>query len=299
MLATATLRLALCSVYRALTGELSDRVDDWQAKIIPESGDSLTAREMQRQFGSIIDRVADELELIHASGLDDIAQPSYFDALSATASALDQLGLTFVASRDLSDSLPSDLHRIFLPTVETAWDNASIDQYVRAYGRSALTLCCYALIAWTRIIPTERSQAAWGILVNSTRLVDQSRTMLLEVRRAGVTHTGSASRIVGAQRRDLSSALGQIELFGLPVEKRFRRVPITVSYLAGRLTGHPEKLRSKGVPLEKLTKILLGQGNKNRSRGIRLIITGRPGSGKTTAAQWWPLVPHNSGCRRS
>lgn len=288
VLATATLRLALCSTYRSLTEELDDQPGRWPSVILPGRGDGLVVREMQRQFESIIDRVADELALIQASSLDGVSQDDYFVALIVIAAYFDQLTFNLAAIRNLHERLPSDLHRMFLISLEEEWDRQPINEQVRAYGRSALTLCCYALLAWARLLPTERSYAAWATLVSTTRLIEQSREMLLEVRRAGVSGTGNTVRVVGTQRRDISSALGHIELFGLPGERRFRRVPIDVSYLAGRLTNQPDTPQASGVALNRLVDSLLPSSTKpyKLDHGLRLLITGKAGSGKTTAVQW-------------
>ncbi|OXM68281.1 hypothetical protein CF165_14035 [Amycolatopsis vastitatis] len=212
------------------------------------------------------------------------------------SSVLEGSMYTLVTDRDIEEKPPSDIHRDFLKKIEPEWEADDIGELARGYGRSALTLCCHALSAWVRIFPSERAPAAWTSLVNSTRLIDSCRSMLLAVRKAGVPGSIGAMRVVGTQRRDISSCLSHMELFGLPVEKRFRRVPIAVSYLAGKLSSQANLEHGRSIAINKLIISLANEQTRSKSnKGIRLIITGKAGCGKTTAVQWLAFTASQQG----
>lgn len=321
--AVAILRLAISSVHRSLSGALGEIVSEWPSAVSPDMGESLARREFERSLVGTVDRVADELQLIYSSG-SGLPHEEYSAALRGLARMLDGLALTLVATRDIADRSPSDLHKRFLPKLEEEWADLRVTQEAQAYGASALTLCCYALVVWTRVLPTSRSSAAWANFALSSRLIEQSRTMLLEVRRAGVTGAGrGVHRLAGTQRRDISSALRQMELFGLPVERRFRRVPIDVSYLTSRLAVEAQLPRvgfasesnsraserprptsevarsPKGIPIETLLAELSRDSSEGHGheRGMRLVLTGSAGSGKTTAVQWIAFTAAQQGLK--
>jgi hypothetical protein len=77
-----------------------------------------------------------------------------------------------------------------------------------------------------------------------------------------------------------------MELFGLPVELRLRSVPLEVSYLTTRVIGPTLNRSKEGEPLENIFASLVNTDDTKRKGGIRLLISGSAGSGKTTASQW-------------
>lgn len=255
---------------------------------MPGRGEDLPVRELRRQFESIVDRLAEELSLIHASSLDNTDQPAYHSALTEISAAFESPEITSSVQNYVLASVPTDIAGRFLSDIESRWKRAGIAQGAQRLGRSALELCCYAILAWSNAIPAPLSGgAAWVTLVSSTELIELSRRMLSQVRRAGISGIIGLARVISSQRRDLTSALGRMELFGLPVvDKRLRWVPIEISYLSARVALHSSQDQSVGVPLEELLQILVNARNRSMGRGTRLLIAGKAGSGKTTAAHW-------------
>ncbi|WP_156213044.1 NACHT domain-containing protein [Lentzea aerocolonigenes] len=287
VLATTALRLAISYAYRRNTINLvPDAVDKWPEAILSRHGVDWTTREMARQFESAIDKVSEELYKIPSISLENVVLESYLSALESPTATLANLIPQVDSLPNIHDKLPSQLYRLLLPSVEPGWDTARVNRATRACARSALMLCCHLLLTWTKIFPLSRTKAAWQTLVNTSQMAEDTRTALDEVRRAD-PGTGTTSDVVNMQRMDISAALKDIELFGLPVEKWHKRVPISISYLTGRLRHKEETTSSKEMPMDRLLGSLTHEAREAKSgHGMRLVMTGRAGSGKTTAVQW-------------
>lgn len=286
-LATAILRLALCYRYRhGLLSLVDDDVRTWPRTVLSQPGDDWNTREMERQFEGIIDKVSEELYKISSSSLEFVRLESYLDALSAPVAEIDALTRDVSSISRIDDQLPSQVYRLLLPSIEEGWHRARIDEPTRACGRSAVMLCCQMLLTWARIFPSANKPAGWNTLLNSFQLVKDTHTAVVESRRMD-SGTGTTPYVVRMQRVDISTALRDIELFGLPVEKRFSRVPITISYLTGRMQSTGDAQSTRGIPLNRLLVSIAQQASEeNLGRGMRLVIAGRAGSGKSTAVQW-------------
>jgi hypothetical protein len=254
---------------------------------MPGRSEDLIIRELGRQFESVIDRLADELSSIQASSINPVDHQAYEAAINEIATVLETSGASKLSQTAILRSVPTDIARRFLEDIESRWKVVRVEDRTKRLGRLALELCCYALKAWAHALPAPLSgNSAWVTLANSTYLIEQSRKMLSELRRAGAFGGDGSPRIIGNQRSDLSSALGRLELFGLPVAKRLRWVPIEIAYLSARVTLRAGQKQSTAVPLEDVIQLSLTKSNKRSSSGTRLVIVGKAGSGKTTAAQW-------------
>ena len=257
----------------------------WPEEIIHKVPDNFTSNELTRQFESSIDRIALQLLLLHAGGSISANKTSYDKALRALGRVLSSSPNNLISLTDLKEKSPSEITAAILPKVELLWESGEVSGTAQVYGMHVLDICSYLLRAWVRILPSDRLETVWTRFAFESRLVNSTTEALEEARRAGIgIGNGPNSRIIGAQRRDLSDALGRIELFGLPLEPHYRWVGLSISYLSCRVGATATRIRNRESPLDALVEHHLER--PSTKHGMRLLLVGKAGSGKTTAAQW-------------
>lgn len=281
--AQAVLRRALLTVSPHRGKSLRD-IAGWPAILAPHHKDTLAARELSRQFDSAVDRMAEVLDRIRVG---DFAELDDKEANDVYGQFVDLLGDPEfpIELQNIVDRTPvSELTSRVLRFLGSRWRKEDSSANVREFGSQLARIVCWALTRWVDVLHPKNDEAAWAHLAGSTLLVEETRKLLNEFVRTKVAGVGGA-RIVESQRRDLTSALGRMELFGLPVEDRFRWVPIEIGYLSGNVTDG-KRMRDSRNTLPDVLESLLTESMRRDRKGARILVSGRAGFGKTTAAQW-------------
>ena len=286
--AAATLKAAVIFVNPGIERRLK-AIEDWASVIFPSRPeDDVPTRDLQRQIDSVVDRSAQFLN--HVSRRDEYRNVATED-LNAVLDTIREVlndSMSFFMSAELvrRTITPTDAVSVLTPRLQEKWRRALIPESAKEFGRTILDVCCYQLVSWAQQLPAVQNHAAWVTLSNTWALIASTHEILQELRRTGLAQAREPYRIVSSQRRDIANFLGKMELFGLPVESRYRRIPISVSYVTAHGTGiFGGKIRI--LPFEDVVAGALGLGRRQyAAHGIRLLVKGRAGSGKTTAAQW-------------
>lgn len=287
--AAATVKAALTLISPGLRERLNV-ASEWAAEIFPAQPDyDVPQRDLQRQFDSVIDRSAKYLEnLSERPEYADIAENDVSAALLAATQTVEEASQFLTSDQLIRRALtPTDAARLLGPALETRMVEALIPEDARQLARLMLEVCCYQLVNWAIALPPIQNTASWTMLANSMSLINTTQEILQDLRRTGLAQAREPDRIITAQRRDVASLLGKMELFGLPVEARYRLIPISVSYVTA--VGTIASSRHKGnYPFpEIVVGALRGRGRRlHMTPSLRLLVVGGAGSGKTTAAQW-------------
>lgn len=265
-----------------------DAVHEWASQILPPDPENdVSTRDLQRQIDSAIDKVADYLENIRLVGYRDTQEHEIPVGLSEVSKVLNfSIGLFERDEIATKAVTPSRIAFVLQGRLEAQWASQPISEGAKNFSRTVLDATCYQLVNWVREIPPVQNKLAWQTLINTWSLATSTTEILSELRQTGLVGARDAGRIVNSQRRDIATILGKMDLIGMPVESRFRRVPFSISYVTARAMSHDAGERT--MSFDELISILLrdkGQGQSG-PRGIRLLVNGRAGSGKTTVAQW-------------
>ncbi|MEV6325465.1 NACHT domain-containing protein [Nocardia sp. NPDC051787] len=284
----------------SLAQTLNEDSRSWAETLIPDTRDTFVVEELQRHFESAIGRLAKALDSIHSTWPDDINTETYNYVLDRLTALITQQTGKIEAHRDLSTATVSDIIRLLEPRLIAQWRDDADSDVRHLISQAALTLCSHVLLAWITAIPSISTDVAWVSMTATPRLIDNTVDALKNVRLPGLLTIGTA-RIVEMQRQDVLYSLRYMKLFGLPVDVRYRTVPISVSHLAARVS-EGDGYGGESISLERILMSpgLHGLGPSRRvpSRqgrsatelpakiGLRLVITGKAGYGKTTAVQW-------------
>lgn len=287
--ASATLKAALTLISPGLRERLNV-VSEWAAEVFPPLPEyEIPQRDLQRQFDSVIDRSAKYLEnLSQRPEYDDLAANDVAAALLAATDTVEEASQFLTADQLIRRALtPTDAARLLSPALETRLSNALVPDGAQRLARLMLDVCCYQLVNWAIALPAIQNLASWTILANSMSLINTTQEILQDLRRTGLAQAREPDRIITAQRRDVASLLGKMELFGLPVEARYRLIPISVSYVMAVGTVASSANQGNYPFTEIVVGALRGRGRRRYMvQSLRLLVVGGAGSGKTTAAQW-------------
>jgi len=279
-IAVLTLKTAIILINPSMHDRF-DAVQEWASQILPPDPENeVPIRDLQRQIESAIDKAADYLESIRTIEYRSVSDQDIQAGLSELSKVLSGSFESLNADEILANVItPSDVSARLQATLEAQWASQS----ARRFLRKVLDASCYQLVNWVREVPAVRNRIAWQTLINTWNLTTATSEILKELQQTGLVGARDAGRVLNSQRRDVAAILGKMDLFGVPAESRFRRVPFTTSYVT--IHGMTDQPQAVPVPFDELITTLLDKQD-NRSQGLRLLVSGRAGSGKTTVAQW-------------
>ncbi|MET9290006.1 NACHT domain-containing protein [Nocardia beijingensis] len=294
-LATATLRLGIVSVHTSLAQTLDEDSHSWAETLISDTRDTFHAEELQRHFDSAISRLAKALESMHSTWPDEIDAETYNYVLDKLTALITQQTGKINVHHDLSNATVSDIIRLLEPHLTAQRSDTGDNDVRHLISHAVLTLCSHVLLAWITAIPSLSTDVAWMSMAGTPRLIASTIDALKNVRLPGLLEAGTA-RIIEMQRQDISYSLRYMKLFGLPVDVRYRIVPISASHLAARV-AEGDRPVGESASLESIlmapslhglapSRQALHSSNNAGRTGLRLMITGKAGYGKTTAVQW-------------
>jgi hypothetical protein len=283
-IAVITLKTAIVLINPSMRDRF-EALEEWASQILPAGPENeVPVRDLQRQIESAIDKAADYLENIRTIEYRNVSDQDVLAGLSELTKVLNSSVELFSADEILTNALtPSDAAARLQAKLEEQWTAQLIPEDARSFLQKILDASCYQLVNWVREVPSVRNRLAWQTLINTWNLTTTTTEILKELQQTGLVGARDASRVSNSQRRDVAAILGKMDLFGMPTESRFRRVPFTTSYVT--IYGIADQPQAAPVPFDELISTLLEKQN-NRSRGLRLLVSGRAGSGKTTVAQW-------------
>lgn len=286
--AAATLKAAILLVNPGMDTRLR-AIEEWASVVFAhDPAYDLQARDLQRQIDSVIDRAARFLENVsYRNEYKSVDERDLEAALVALDETLNASSKYFTSGEMVRHAItPSDAVSLLTPTLKAKCSEALISEGAQEFARSALDVCCYQLVSWAQQVPSTQNLAAWTVLANTWALIASTDEIIQELRDTGLAHARDPHRVISSQRRDIANVLGKMELFGLPVESRYRRIPISVSYVMAHGSGL-SRGKVRILPFEDVVSSALGPGRvQHPGQGLRLLVKGRAGSGKTTAAQW-------------
>jgi NACHT domain-containing protein/NACHT conflict system protein len=285
-IAVVTLKTAIILLNPSMKDRF-DAVQDWASQILPSDSDSdVSVRDLQRQIDSAIDKVADYLETIQVSEYGNIAENEISAGLAEVSEVVHESFRLFRADELIGNALtPSDVAAILRTKLEARFATQPISEGAKNFSRTVLEAASYQLVNWVHDVPEIQNRVAWQTLTNTWNLTTSTTEILKELRQTGLVGARDAGRVVNSQRRDIAAVLGKMELFGMPAESRFRRVPFAESYVTPRATP-TAKATAQTISFDDLILGILKHDTDKNSHGMRLLLNGRAGSGKTTAAQW-------------
>lgn len=281
--AGSTLRTALIMLSPSWKARF-DAASDWRQDFTPLATDLLN-RDLKRQVDAAVDHAADHVKKLRERYRRDVLSDNEVEAvLAATNTALSQATKLFSTESIVKDATgPTEIFDELLPKARQLWLDSKIADAGQQFGCDVLRSACYELVSWIRQLPGISDSAAWETLINTNKLLNMTRTAVLELSTLSDRVVVGTGQLEASQRMDLAASLGRMELFGLPVvNPAFRNVPIDVSYVSARTTMRASEL---SVPFLSALSAHL-KGNRDRRSGLRVLVTGRAGSGKTTVAQW-------------
>lgn len=294
-LATATLRLAIVSVHTSLAQTLDDNSRAWAATLISDTRDTFHVDELQRHFESAIGRLTKALETMRSTWPEEIDADTYNYVLDKLTALISKQTGKINVHHDLSNATVSDITRLLEPHLTAQRGDAGDNDVRHLVSHAVLTLCSHVLLAWMTAIPSLSTDVAWISMAGTPRLIASTIDALKNVRLPGLLEAGTA-RIIEMQRQDISYSLRYMNLFGLPVDVRYRIVPISASHLAARV-AEGDRPVGESASLESIlmapslhglapSRQAAYSSHPTGKAGLRLIITGKAGYGKTTAVQW-------------
>ena len=261
---------------------------------------SLEGRALPRRLEDAADRISDRLRRIESIEFAGLNAAERRLAVAGVERALSRLNPT--RDKILQDAITTEQLRASLqPVAERRWEADQLGEAARSYGRLYLTEAAAYVSALVRGLPGFDSDVIWATYV-ATRKIDAMlergiASVVLPKFREGLPE--EVSRFEAGYRSDVTGTYKYIDLFGLNLPVELRRHPVDVAYIRLRTTTPLEPdLPSGAAPQEDPATDLgvdatigrLAAGSRHRATGVRILLTGSAGSGKTTVSQWLAIT---------
>jgi len=236
-----------------------------------------------RLFEGLEDTVADQIQATLKHEFDGLSENERNAAVLAVSDTLDSARLV---DRDI---FAADLDPRFLEKhVRGERPRAARDLSHAARGLydRLLPECCSYVVSLARGLPTFHSGAFAEILRRERQILDEIRELLARMPPPGLTNPDANFDTM--YRRQVTTVLGYVEIFGITTYEITRRYPLTPAYIHLTARALPNDVRShhpRGRQAD------AGWGGSIRvddalAMGPRLFLRGIAGSGKTTLLQW-------------
>ncbi|WP_433385583.1 NACHT domain-containing protein [Micromonospora sp. KLBMP9576] len=291
------------SAFKLLFPSSADRIDairDISSAITGLDQNSRAARALPRRLEEAADHIALRLERIEAvefPSLDEAERDLAVEGVVAALKAADPTVEGFVRDAVTEEVLYDQLR----PAARHAWRRAQLGDAAVRYGEIFLREACAYVVGMVRDLPGFDSEVVWETYI-TTRKLD----FMLEAAIANIVlpqYRADAlpeeSRLEAAYRTDIVTEYKYSELIGLNLPAELRRQPVRVAYMRLRSTpprapsgtpGGPESADRDPLKVDatlgRAVKAALARGTD----GVRLLLTGVAGSGKTTITQWLAIT---------
>lgn len=267
--------------------------------LIDRSAQQRAHETLVQQFANAADQLAGRLvrfESVEFSTLDDGERTAAIDAVCTTLEAL-QLSKTDVIRKDVdADQLFAEL----AAPLERALHEALLSEAGIGYGRMFSREACGYLVALVRGMPEFTADVSVENLTLSRKIHELLErgidSVVLPRYRTGTAH--EISEFEARYFSDLVVRYKDMELFGidLPVPE-LRRQPIDIAYITlqssgsdiytSRISRYEQSTVGSGqiAPVDAALGHLAERARRSQ-RGLRILLTGQAGCGKTTLTHW-------------
>jgi hypothetical protein len=291
------------ALFKVIAPGFSTRAEGLQEivdAVMDKRGSRRTRNALRRQLEDAIDQLGDRLEKFEKVEFSDLDDGERSAAIEVVCQTMDTVRITKadVIRKDLNAEL---LIEQFRPETERAWRGVMLSTAGTEYGRVFLTEACRFLVTLVRDMPDFTND----VLVENLTVSHQIHSLLersidsvvLPRYRAGTAH--EVSNFEAGYLSDIVHRYKDMEIFGinLPVPE-LRRQPIDIAYITLMSSGadiyQPLISRSETsssgptsgtARVDKALGILASRASDGR-RGVRIVLTGQAGCGKTTLTQW-------------
>ncbi|GGO82951.1 NACHT domain-containing protein [Wenjunlia tyrosinilytica] len=279
---------------------------DTAAVLLGEQGDRRLRRELTLGVETACLQLARCLEAFDAVGPRRMAEGGKDAAVDAVHAGVAELALTPAELVDLRMRGENVATRLRPRTVQR-WRDAELDAQAQEYGQLFLHQAAeYTVSMATRLASAlqNRAQRQPRAVADAVLecLRDSIDTFMVPRQRAEVS--AEVSLFEARYLTDILQTHGYMELFGIDVPESFRRQPVDIGYISllssvpDRRTSGRDALMRVDAAVAEASKPM--RDTRNRIPGlrpvsgdedegpeqVRILITGAPGSGKTTVTQW-------------
>ncbi|MEG3632584.1 NACHT N-terminal Helical domain 1-containing protein [Micromonospora palythoicola] len=292
------------SAFKLLFPSSADRIDairDISSAITGLDENSRAARALPRRLEEAADHIALRLERIEAVEFPSLDEAERDLAVEGVVAALRALNPTMEGF--VRDAVTEEiLYGLLRPTSQEAWRRAQLGDVAVRYGEIFLREACAYVVGMVRDLPGFDSEVAWETYITTRKLDFMLEAAIGNVvlPQYRVDTLPEESRLEAAYRTDIITEYKYAELIGLNLPAELRRQPVRVAYM--RLRSTPPRAPSsqhqgiaKGADRDPLkVDATLGRAVKAAAAsgpdGVRILLTGIAGSGKTTITQWLAIT---------
>jgi thymidylate kinase len=293
------------SAFKLLFPNAATRIDairDISSAITGLDKNSRAARALPRRLEEAADHIALRLERIEAVEFPSLGETERDLAVKGVTAALKTLNPTVEGF--VRDAVTEEmLYDLLRPAAGHAWRRAELGDAAVRYGEILLREACAYVVGLVRDLPGFDSEVVWETYITTRRL-----DFMLEAAIGNVVlpqYRADAlpeeSRLEAAYRTDIVTEYKYAELIGLNLPAELRRQPVRVAYMRLRSTPPRAPSHTQGSaeiadrdPLK--VDATLGRAIKavvardGSGDGVRILLTGIAGSGKTTITQWLAIT---------
>ncbi|MCX4388006.1 NACHT domain-containing protein [Micromonospora peucetia] len=291
------------SAFKLLFPSSADRIDairDISSAISGLDQNSRAARALPRRLEEAADHIALRLERIEAVEFPSLDEAERDLAVEGVVASLKKANPTmegFVRDAVTEEVLYDQLR----PAARHAWRQADLGEAAVRYGDIFLREACAYVVGMVRDLPGFDSEVVWETYITTRKLdfmLDAAiANIVLPQYRADALP--EESRLEAAYRTDIVTEYKYSELIGLNLPAELRRQPVRVAYMRLRSTPphapsdtHRSAEATDRDPLKvdatlgRAVKAVMARGTD----GVRILLTGIAGSGKTTITQWLAIT---------
>ncbi|GIF46293.1 NACHT domain-containing protein [Asanoa ferruginea] len=291
------------SAFKLLFPSSADRIDsirDISSAITGLDKNSRAARALPRRLEEAADHIALRLERIDAvefPDLDEDARDLAVEGVVAALKAVDPTVESFVRDAVTEETIYEQLR----PEARKAWQRADLGDAAVRYGGIFLREACAYVVGMVRDLPGFDSEVVW-----ETYIATHTLDVMLEAAIGNVVlpqyradALPAESRLEAAYRTDIVTEYKHAELIGLDLPAELRRQPVRVAYMRLRSTsprvpaqahGGGEVVDRDALQVDATLGRAVKAAAKRGSDGVRILLTGTAGSGKTTITQWLAIT---------
>jgi Leucine-rich repeat (LRR) protein len=255
---------------------------------------SVEGRALGRRLEDAADQIAARLDRIEAAEIPNLDEGERALAIEGVNKALRE---SLPPRRNfVRDAISTEsLRRILEPVAERSWAATRLGDPALRYGRLYLCEAAAYVSSLVHDLPGFDSEVIWETYIRAKKIdemLDRGITSVVLPRyRPGATQ--EVVQFETGYRSDMVSTYKDVDLFGLNLPVELRRHPVDVTYIRLR-AGRPIDAASRpagageSAASPKVDHAIgaLAAAAQKRSAGLRLLLTGAAGSGKTTITQW-------------
>ena len=295
-------------------------ITDIANEIISERAEWRSRNTLSRRLQDNADLLEERLEPFEHGDIGKFDEAEKNIAIEGACKAIEAINITeeLIIRQNLNSAKLRELVR---PAAMRHWKESLLSEKATQYGEAYLNLACRYLITLVRDLPNFSRDMLienYALTQKLYQVVERSINSVIQP----AINQGDGKYISDFEARYLSSILNEcqdMELFGLKVEPEFRRQPINIAYIT-LMAAVPEQYAAKRIPLhsrkalledfaeeiaahsrpwhslpvDKAFQLIITVSDEKRNsttdgqqyRGVRILLVGPAGSGKTTITQW-------------